>query len=351
MKYFKEGLTKDELKKAYRQLVKEYHPDLHHGEEDKYNEIMKELNDEYDKYYTSVNSSVFSPYDYWKSYQDAKRSRERIILFMFRNKRKDEYHDYDFYGTKGVTGYDTIYYNYGETWNGFRTGLAYVEVIEEDFMSAKVAKLPASFEMPTYRDLVQLHIGDLKGYYTDFDWTFRQHGEVVHFNTQFGEFVAEDFDNIRFGCKLIVKMNGRPSYVKVNKNFLGPIEIIQRTTLADIIFEEFTGYTFEEFKERYDVDYNPQFTHAVQMQKTDGSFSQSPTVGYFARKGIINIYQSRMNHKLKYGTFNLGALTRSLDHLDMEDIDEVQDYLDEINKDFDESIRRMIKKGKIRVNV
>ena len=43
MKWFKEGLKQDELKKAYRDLVKEHHPDV--SKDPNATAIMQEINE------------------------------------------------------------------------------------------------------------------------------------------------------------------------------------------------------------------------------------------------------------------------------------------------------------------
>lgn len=53
MKYFNEIKTLEELKKAYKKLVKQYHPDLNGGTT---NDIMKEINKEYDDLFERVKN-------------------------------------------------------------------------------------------------------------------------------------------------------------------------------------------------------------------------------------------------------------------------------------------------------
>ena len=53
MKYFKNVRTLEELKKQYKKLAKEFHPDLNGGTT---NEIMKEINAEYDDLFNKVKN-------------------------------------------------------------------------------------------------------------------------------------------------------------------------------------------------------------------------------------------------------------------------------------------------------
>lgn len=52
MKHFKNVTTLEELKKQYKKLAKQFHPDLHEGTV----EIMKEINAEYDELFKRVKN-------------------------------------------------------------------------------------------------------------------------------------------------------------------------------------------------------------------------------------------------------------------------------------------------------
>lgn len=53
MKWFKGIETNEELKKAYKKLAKQYHPDLNNGTT---NDIMKEINNEYEQLFNKVKN-------------------------------------------------------------------------------------------------------------------------------------------------------------------------------------------------------------------------------------------------------------------------------------------------------
>lgn len=53
MKYFENIKTLEELKKQYKKLAKQYHPDLNNGTT---NDIMKEINAEYDRLFELVKN-------------------------------------------------------------------------------------------------------------------------------------------------------------------------------------------------------------------------------------------------------------------------------------------------------
>lgn len=52
MKFFENITTLEDLKKKYKKLAKQYHPDLHEGTD----EIMKQINNEYDMMFEKVKN-------------------------------------------------------------------------------------------------------------------------------------------------------------------------------------------------------------------------------------------------------------------------------------------------------
>lgn len=62
MKYFRPGLTREELKKEYKALAKKFHPDV--SKEPNAEVIFKEINEEYNNYQCS-SGSYTDPYDFY----------------------------------------------------------------------------------------------------------------------------------------------------------------------------------------------------------------------------------------------------------------------------------------------
>lgn len=58
MRYFDNISSMSDLKKAYRKLAMEFHPDRHPGEESKYNSIMQEINDQYTEAFNRVKAGL-----------------------------------------------------------------------------------------------------------------------------------------------------------------------------------------------------------------------------------------------------------------------------------------------------
>ena len=76
-----------------------------------------------------------------------------------------------------------------------------------------------------------------------------------------------------------------------------------------------------------------------------------PVVLHYARLGIVKFYQSKYSYKLRYGTFDSKVLEKNAHELDIESAEIIQDFLDELNDDFNNHIEGMIKSGKLKINI
>ena len=54
---------------------------------------------------------------------------------------------------------------------------------------------------------------------------------------------------------------------------------------------------------------------------------------------------------MRYGTFNKRVLENNLHLISIDDVELIQDYLDEINKEWDTRTTGLLKKGKISVKL
>lgn len=340
MDYFKPGLTKAELKTRYRELAKQYHPDLHPDKSVEYTAIMKEVNSQYDNYFVQT---------YNTTQETAQETRHEIIRVVFMTRNKS-------YGL-GFIGFlnGESYIGIDETWNKFRTGFAKINVRGgyNSFIGGHESQLMSTeFQMPNFMELIRnLDVSAFipftagRKYKPNLSWN-----TYYHIKTQFGEFMARDYN--RETVDIVLKDNDGVIYiVPVKSKYLGPVEILDKISPEDIFFTTLTGYTCEEFIQTYDVLYEPNYADTLAFEKIDSLWVDSPIVAQLIRKRVVSIYQSRINRQIKYGTFNMRYLMEYLISCDMEDIDEVQDYLDEINKDCEDRITAMIRKGKLRIKI
>ena len=359
MSYFKPGLTSSELKAAYKSLAKQYHPDLHQDRIAECTRIMQEINAEYDNYYVGI---ITSSYSYSQkspdqAYQEAKHSREKILLFMTRNK----YEKGQFIGVVPgwYNGYnnDRYYYSVGDNWKDFRTGFALCEISDKDMLSVSVERIHATFEMPDFKDILSMYNSMQLSNCRKFNGDLWDHHTIYHINTQFGDFVATSYTPAIQGKKnrsattILLKVNGEMMQCTVKTSYLGPVTVLEEVNALDMFCQEYIGYTYHDFAERYDLDYIPQYANTIGNERIRDMWTDNPIFGFCLRRDIVRLYAAKSNYKMKYGTFNFDRLIEYLPQLEMSDIDEIQDYLDEINADYEENVKRMIKKGKIRIKI
>ena len=53
---------------------------------------------------------------------------------------------------------------------------------------------------------------------------------------------------------------------------------------------------------------------------------------------------------MRYGCFSTDNLSDHLSEMSIDEAEEIQDFLDELNKDYEDKVRGMVKKGKIKIN-
>ena len=353
MAYFKPGLNSSELKAAYKALAKQYHPDLHQDKIAECTRIMQEINAEYDSYYVNIITPNYTQKSPDQAYREAKRSREKILLFMTRNK----YQSGGFIGV--IPGFynDTYYYSVGENWKDFRTGFALCEISDRDILSVSVERVPATFEIPNFKDILStynyMQISNCRNSHGGL-W---DHHTIYHLSTQFGDFVASSYTPAIQGKKnkstttILLKVNGEMMQCSLKTSYLGPVTVLETVNVLDMFCQEYTGYTYSEFNDRYDLDYMPQYADAIGNDRISDMWTDNPIFGFCLRRGIVRLYAAKSNYKMKYGTFDFDRLIEYMPQLEMSDIDDIQDYLDEINKDYEENVKRMIKKGKLRIKI
>ena len=159
MKYFKEGLNKEQLTYEYRVLAKKYHPDLNLVKDT--TRIMQEINKEYDEYYTRhINQSFgYDIDDIKNAYEEAKHRRETVLVYL----RRDKTREGKFFATNY---YGEIITDDSDTWKDFRGGFALCkmtykerEIISGEYMyemwryDQKISRISAKIETPTYADM------------------------------------------------------------------------------------------------------------------------------------------------------------------------------------------------------
>lgn len=372
MKWFREGLSKDELTQEYKSLAKKYHPDI--NKDPSSTRCMQEINAEYDQYFVTMHSieTGYNADNIWDIYRRAKETREIILAFFRRDKQKGS-------GFFAFNRHGKISSDDSESWNGFRGGFAVcqLEQTRESFLftevvtDQKVKRLSYPIEFPTCAEMYfGLQYGEFNSASTEITDPSIKKGEKASMDDYytFNHIHSDTYGDMWISTTHEYEWDDRYSRRRSVKKTYAYLKVIDRIMCCEFninpdfyrIEEQIHGYDFgyiafqnctrEEFRGWYDVDYEPQLAPALDcklLTEDDLYWVDDPVVAHFARNGVVRIYQSKVNFKLRYGTFDRFELETHLHELSEEDAERIQDFLDKINKDFEESSKNMARKGKI----
>ena len=386
MKWFKDGLSKEELKKEYKLLARKYHPDI--SKDPDATKIMQEINDEFDKYFVaaSIADSGYSNEDMRTRYKKAREERSIILAFLRRDKQNcgKSFFTFNRYG-KIIAD--------GDQWSNFHGGFALCRLTKkldvnesafyrfEKVTEQKVDRLNAKIECPTYADMFYaIRYGEFISQSTAvMDPSIKMSGKMTldRYGTyqlirteQYGEFwisketvysnVGRSWFDLLFGGhdqkKVItwayLLVNGQCMRCPFNLN-RDYYSVIETRNGHDFGFLAFQDCTSEEFNKWHTCNEEPNFAQALEMKEINKSddfwWISNPVVRHFARNGAIKFWQSKRNFKLRYGSFDMDQIHDYLNELSIDDAEEIQDFLDEINNDFNDHVKGMLKKGKLKI--
>ena len=359
MKYFTEGLTKEELHKEYKTLVKKYHPDRNPGADA--HSIMSEINKEYDEYFVSIQKKNFG-FD-WEDlstrYTEARKSRETTLRFMSFDKQRGsgwftlqkEYSP--FYGSTTVK-----YVSDGsESWDNFHGGFALTQELTPAFgeVNHSLRRVPAKIECPSVQDM---YFGSLGVSRTEALQAGEQTMESAYVS-MFGRYRIVRTEKrgdiwVNDDGNAFVKIDGLVMSTPIPKHLLKNSLTLAEYKGTDLGYKAFQDCTEAEFRQFHDVQYVPQYSESLNCKKLKDNelwWIDDPIVAHFARIRVLNFYESGENFRQRYGTFSNIGLAAHLHELSIEDAEHIQDFLDELNSEFENYIKCLIKRGKIRVAI
>lgn len=368
MQWFRDDLTHEELKKEYRRLAKQYHPDI--CKDPDAEEKMKEINHQFDQYFTNQMTREFSWVDTAKAKAKAQKVRATLLVYLLRDRENPgkfycmvERHYIGWWFWRELSQLKAVTTDAKE-WENFRGGLAYCSYDQPDENAeVRLTKLPAKLSPASDQEMYWYN----RDHWGDTLWDIYR-----KIKCRFGTFWAKDAENGKgyiFYVKAVLpkefleignadpdgeaKYNARSiNTVYVSKWWIQEHEVLETMTGTSFAYMLYQDCTADEFAKYHDVDYAPDFIGAVPNKKLDDFwFVPDPIIGYYARKGLVEFYCSNRNFRMRYGTFNKRVLEQNLHLISIEDVEMIQDYLDEINKDWDTLVNGMIKKGKIRIRI
>lgn len=366
MKWFKEGMDENALKKEYRRLAKQYHPDVSGDDGETFKEIGKEFNEYFTREKIKDDFSWVKP---WTS-ENPFPNTETRVLYLRRDRENPgrfftilEYYR-GYWGaspniTKGIT-------DDSEDWKGFRGGLAYCEyeALDRiyDYETVSLKKRPAKLTPASLNEIYWFIQENSESYMYGDRW-------LSQVKCPSGTFWAVDVLN---GFQFLVKIEIPKEVINIGNvtqkeedlygsRTITRVDVVGKWTKSleikdciksyDVGFKLYQDCTYEEFKKYHDVDYSPEYitrTFAVPVRE-DFWFIPDPVIMYYAQLGLLKFYRSSQNFRIRYGTFDSTMLKQNVHLLSIEDAEMIQDYLDKINQEFEDHVLALIKKGKLKI--
>lgn len=373
MGWFDNCSTLEEITNLYRSLAKKYHPDV--SKEENADKIMKEINAEYDVAYSNIITNKFDITNISNAYKQRKNEpiNLKLAFFMKDKTREKGYFSYIFNTYKlfffgNSVAKKKVITDDSDTWDDFKGGFAIISTeydYENDIYKAKRYKsiIP---ETPTYVDMYYwIHERNIESSeVTDiveknitmnssvgFEWNLFKLIRTKFYNTWIEK---EYMGKGKFATHAYMKVGNiiMSCIYPVNEKYYTVEDEVEGIEFSYAIFQECTK---KEFCRTHDVDYTPKYSDGMQCEllrkESDLYWIHDPVVLHYARLGIVKFYQSKYSYKLRYGTFDSKVLEKNAHELDIESAEIIQDFLDELNDDFNNHIEGMIKSGKLKINI
>lgn len=384
MKWFKSGLTKEELNKEYKRLAKQYHPDMAAQSGKDTTEIMKEINSEYDDYFMNISAKA-SGFNSWadaeSAYKKAKTERKIMLVFL----RHDKTNPGKFFG---FTKYGKVISDDSETWKNCRPGFVVCEVerlyekvygplqfFEDSITISQTARRMAiKVTTPTWEELYIAVKSSAFSDSTDIsvenvDSGIKEHDDFYMSNTVYSKIHHSIYGDLiisqekyegriyNYSSRMYCYKKAGNIVMRCLVNFRKEdYVVLESTGYLNLGYEIYQGCSRNEFFKTHDIENLSKFHFALDMQPIKRSYDnfywiENPMIAFLARKGILTFYSSSRNFKLRYGVFNEKMLDKYVHLLSYDDAEDCQDFLDELRNEVEDRAKAMMRKGKIRIIV
>lgn len=409
MKYFKSGLSREELKKEYKALAKKFHPDV--SKDPNAEIIFKEINEEY-THYTFSSASSYS---------------KTIYDDFFNDNFKDFYSPFaDFFGgfAYGGTGPDKSRSAYGSGGNGSYNdnrnwyagggGTGYGNTWRNKYGGSEFDIIFFKKVNQHYEGMNSLGVNvdffpnkDDHKNYDGFQVVYRNYSQIVpevHVHPTLRYVIPSDVDMIEYFLDTIIPeelsfTTDWIGYIKRNYKvykywafdgangecYGGEMHTFNNYTIfdyyaccSDVQFEENTDIvkytmhakyskyfkvretlnwfdfplryccncTFEEFVKSYTVEVPPQMDTHIDYDE-GARILASYHIGHLASYEVIEFHKISRHKDVVFGCFNILKLVQCSQIIKPTEIKLGQKAIDEINSKSMEKLKNLIKKRKV----
>lgn len=350
---------KNAVKKKYRELAKKYHPDIP-GNREKFpncEEIIKIINNEMDLITSGrICSNPFSKYEAPKN-ESVNKHVIRAIYVIWDNRNK-RYVAPCYGDILDLSNWERGCGLFVVEIRKYRS-FPFVDVITKVFDDA-------NFDIPEFSEIADFYIDRIRDSFEFESWDDMLNLEYHYVQTNRGEFLYrlrsfERYNPVPYPIKnreieLLTKVciPGKQPHLEtldIQLSNLGKVEYEEVVSLRDIVYQSLWGYTYDEFNECYSVAAPEIFSKFyMRMRPTKDHtipHDVDPLIYYWISIGAITIIECPEHKNIRYGVLNMKKLgTRKVS---IEDLDTAQDYLDRLNDECVDTVRRMIKKGTIKL--
>ena len=380
MKYFKDGLTREELKKEFRNLSKKYHPDVSNDPEAE--EIFKAINKEYEEYssFASTNSEMadfisfiqreiyegfFNGYNnLWNAgkYSNWTPLNAYFIAFLIKDDKQG--YRYRCNSSTNISRPLEFFINL-DTPTDKLQGFQCVYNDPQTIMPTAVIVDELKYTIPSDKAMTEYFMDELKPndmqWYTKetwVEWIKRKYSlNIYHaFDGENGECYGTKTDGksgFEYYATAINTNTNKEQFVDVcymDSDYAKLFKVKETINWFDFPFRYYYGYTLDEFIQNHTVESFPsQATKYVDSDIILKLFKKYGIELTDDDEYLIKAMYIPYHKDVIFCSFNMLELVNEGDRIkeDGVDIEEFQKIIDKINIDSAERLKGLIKKGKV----
>ena len=379
-----EGLTKENVRKRYRELCKKYHPDLNGG---KTNDIMAEINSEYELIYSYILTgyplgTIIEIDDEpvvhniaLSSYHVAFfiRNKEQGYGFVsFTNKRgriyREKWNYYDYMQPR--VEYANIYKTAeNDKCDGVRPGFNVYEVLDTEecgtvlYNTVRIVPNSDAVKPANLNEVVAYIMSNQYNFNGNFKSmnnihalirnAYRSHEILYNCYEVYESFFGKVYTRTMYGNddinEAFIVFDGLVIEVPVRRNHLNPKGESDRLALVDIVSQHRFNMSWDELVGDYDMNL-PDVAYSLGFKASDivKDWPLDPILARYVSLNVISVYR---HAHLMCGHFNTCSLFAAIAFglIDLEDIDECQRWFDQKYNELLTKFKSDVKHGRIKL--